>query len=120
MENTLENNKLIAEFMGLEKVDGRFYMHALKQGFVKHRTPANSLQYDYSWDWLMSVVDKIKSTENLNFDFDMKLHAHCTLRTVAPIASGMTYDIQMCEPYKGIETIYKAVILFINWYNENK
>ena len=60
--NTTENNKLIAEFMGLHKEvfksgNLNYYIRKLNGGswYEEHE-----LSYDLSWDWLMPVVDKIK------------------------------------------------------------
>ena len=70
--NTQENNKLIAEFMGLiiRDKDGNLptssQQHKLfveeewdKLYFVSPYSP-NGLDYHESWDWLMPVVDKIE------------------------------------------------------------
>ena len=45
MEN---NNKLIAEFMGVDQVD-------IDYAFNEH----GQLKYHLSWDWLMPVIEKI-------------------------------------------------------------
>ena len=47
---TIENNKMIAEFMGVDQVDIDTWLE----------TEPNLL-YHKSWDWLMPVVVKIKS-----------------------------------------------------------
>ena len=44
----MQNNKLIAEFMGVDYVDIDTYLESNKE-----------LQYHASWDWLMPVVEKI-------------------------------------------------------------
>jgi hypothetical protein len=44
----MENNKLIAEFMGVDYVDIDTYLESNKE-----------LQYHTSWDWLMPVLKKI-------------------------------------------------------------
>ena len=47
-----ENNKLIAEFMGLNIDNG------VQSDYMEHE-----LKYHKSWDWLMTVVDKIESID---------------------------------------------------------
>jgi hypothetical protein len=45
--NTTENNKLIAEFMGVDQVDIDTWLET-----------NSNLHYHTSWDWLMPVIDK--------------------------------------------------------------
>jgi hypothetical protein len=52
--NTLENNKLIAEFMGLVVSNREDYHSSL------HTNVDADLKYHTSWDWLMPVVEKIE------------------------------------------------------------
>lgn len=51
--NTLENNKLIAEFMGLVVSDRDNYTSEL------HTNVDADLKYHTSWKWLMPVVEEI-------------------------------------------------------------
>ena len=44
---TTENNKLIAEFMGIDQVDIDAWLET-----------NSNLHYHTSWDWLMPVIDK--------------------------------------------------------------
>ena len=44
---TTENNKLIAEFMGVDQVDIDTWLET-----------NSNLHYHTSWDWLMPVIDK--------------------------------------------------------------
>ncbi len=122
---TQENNKLIAEFMGYKISDrGEYLLSDSLPQFLgsDHREwcsnrvendnliweiPKDCLEYHTSWNWLMPVVEKIQ-----------KLYEEC-----------MDYNNQMPGDYyykvldKGISTpreiIYKAVVEFINQYNNN-
>jgi len=47
-----KNNKLIAEFMGVDQVD-------IDYAFNEH----GQLKYHLSWDWLMPVIKKCRATE---------------------------------------------------------
>ena len=87
----IENNKLIAEFMG-----GVFDNHNEQPQpyweFWEEEPPHTypyifnrHLNYYSSWDWLMPVAEKIGDENNLSFD---------------------------------IETTYIKVVEFIKWYNK--
>ena len=60
----MNNNKLIAEFMGLETPDGCYFEHLTKEG-NRELTHHILLQYHISWDWLMPVVEKIERQNEL-------------------------------------------------------
>jgi len=90
----MKNNKLIAEFMGLPYKE-------------------QELSYDFSWNWLMPVVEKIESLRN-------------------PDGNAYRFTIDMCNAqieetnieilggaYK-IDVVYKAVVEFVKYYNLNK
>ena len=66
MKQTLENNKLIAEFMGMQDTDLGWYDSAEAMSeYACQMVGGNTfeeLQYDRSWDWLMPVVEKIETT----------------------------------------------------------
>tara|TARA_R100000773_G_scaffold19589_1_gene17598 strand:- start:852 stop:1127 length:276 start_codon:yes stop_codon:yes gene_type:complete len=84
------NNKLIAEFMNHE-----------------YRCDAHGNTYHNSWDWLMPVVERIESLGywvNRN-DGDVTIYNKNDIVVITPMSSG------------GIDMMYKAVIEFINQYN---
>tara|TARA_R110000772_G_scaffold199569_1_gene310167 strand:- start:85 stop:405 length:321 start_codon:yes stop_codon:yes gene_type:complete len=103
--NTQENNKLIAEFMGMIR-------HDQDEGCMIQMTHqgnkvvlVSSMKYHSSWDWLMPVVDKYYAVlEGMigesEWDWRVKLHEQLL-------------DINLDE-------LYKVVVEFINEYNKNK
>lgn len=128
VQEIIEGNRLIAEFMGLKIMmpdnlsegekpfypDGKVTLRANaftgngisvnsdgKRVKVSARfnsdINASSLYFDCLWDWLMPVVEKIKSTEK---DW--------------PIATDPVLSLLITTP---ISAVYKAVIDFIQWYN---
>lgn len=93
------------------------------------------MKYHSSWDWLMPVVEKIELYSSPNYykekatteDFTVS----CDILTDLVI---MTVHFKQPDPNKQrkvkqftanvnsskIEAVYKAVLQFITWYNQNK
>jgi hypothetical protein len=97
-----ENNKLIAEFMGIS-IDGEFAYIEDEGSPLEEVMPINKLKYHLSWDWLIPVVQKI-GDEYYNTPFDE------------------TYS-RLTEQYENIWTLedtYNAVVEFIKDYNNGK
>jgi len=88
------NNKLIAEFMGIDSFKDS--LASLHQGKINVDVDVyEQAQYNTSWDWLMPVVKKCRQDNRLEyFDF-------------------VYYAIEMCD----INVTYKAVVEFIK--NQN-
>jgi len=64
-----ENNKLIAEFMGMnhgDPNDNSVMIQMTPQG--NEVVPIDSMKYHCSWDWLMPVVENIESDERYDVD----------------------------------------------------
>lgn len=113
--NTQENNKLIAEFMGLqlEQEQDRIFIKGLGTKLIEET-------FNTDWNWLMEVVCKIESIvwEDLNdtsFNVTIGATSYCVIQDnngglVEIIGQGSTK----------IESVYNAVVLFIKWYNEQK
>ena len=90
----IENNKLIAEFMGLEIVNADIILYELN-GIAY---PINKLQYHTSWDWLMPVLKKI----------NLEIH---------PDSYGAWRMITHCVEYR-IEDVHSQVVEFIKQHNK--
>ena len=98
MKNLLENNKLIADFMDLG-VQLHLVEHPITGEYV-------DAKYHVSYDWLMPVVEKISSLTSKN--------------TFNNINSNVAfYKILSLNIDTSLEHIYKSVVEFIKWYNEN-
>ena len=109
----MKENKLIAEFMGLEFSKGEYYRPLYNSG---DWIPENELQYHESWDWLMPVVEKIFS---LGYHYEIKprymmIKERTSLHWMSCEANfkGQTYNKSQ------IEIVYNAVVEFIKQYNE--
>lgn len=107
VKTTTGNNKLIAEFMGLEPVKayGKYSIskdHCTSRCDTIEETKGgfgSIAKYHTSWDWLIPVV---KETHKYMQGSDCDKNIEAAM-----------YGLD-------IDEVYKAVIEFIKWYNENK
>lgn len=104
----IENNKIIAEFMGL------YYCEKYQfEGWYKNHEGNERVyefKYDTDWNWLMEVVEKIESLGN---DFDINKREQSTNVFVR----GVKYSKIISDKSK-IQAVYNACVEFIKWYNE--
>ena len=63
---TMEDNKLIAEFMGYVYDDDRFFMED-SEGVRLYENLPHELQYHTSWDWLMPVVRQVLTSIDIDW-----------------------------------------------------
>lgn len=128
---TIDNNK-IATFMGLEPDYMDSYLIVYKRGGYNNEIwRQNELKYHRSWDWLMPVIEKIKSLRPKlpNFNVVDWFEVHMYGQTCI-IKSGLrNSEKEIISPYfyEGIThgktdilTVYDAVLTFINWYKEKE
>ena len=104
----MEDNKLIAEFMGAEKT----HIQSGKIGDIYCPVPskngseyADKLQYHKSWDWLMPVIEKCLVGE-------AEQSEEISNTTIKNIYEGI------CN--QDISFAYKSVVEFIKNYNNGK
>ena len=92
----MNNNKLIAEFMGVPQ--GK-HTHFMVEPFaLESYADVDDLKYDASWDWLMPVAEKC-------------------LKTGEP-SDGQHYFINDALLTCNIEVVYDRVVEFIKEVNE--
>ena len=125
MERLIKNNKLIADFIGASKTsnckDNEMFIPS--QTICRIDTielgKGHILKFHKSWDWLMPVVEKIESefcSSNIHYySAGMMKQAY----VVEFLGYNIDYDNSQYDKSK-IKAVYKAVIKFIKWYNENK
>jgi len=108
----MKENKLIAEFMELqtEVFNSGILNYYFKEFNSGVWCEEHELSYNVSWDWLMTVVEKIEGLRDSSgnayrFNIDM-----CNAQI-----EGTNIEI-LGGAYK-LETTYKAVIQFIKKYN---
>lgn len=104
-------NVLIAEFMGF--VIKNFGAAFLRYTDYAHRNEeyydwklVRDLKYHSDWNWLMTVVEKIIYGEYP--DLDESKYNHYSLAIMRELS------------YAKIEAVWKAVVEFIEWYNNHK
>jgi hypothetical protein len=119
MRTIEEKNRMIAEFMGVNKNNNGTY--ELPQfgrlnlgGEFKTEFNDTQLKYHLSWEWLMPVVEEIE--ENDRFDVEILQFGTIIKDNQVEIVNNVA-DISF---NKKIDHTYNAVVEFIEWYNENK
>jgi hypothetical protein len=103
-----KNNKLIAEFLELEKTEFKSGLvnyhftdyHVYDEKYHSTWYEGEELSFDKSWDWLMPVIEKI---HHLEYEHEDNME-----------------NIENALDTKSITDTYKAVIKFIKDYNQNK
>ena len=132
-----ENNKLIAEFMGLEKfefksINPAYDRQAEKMGLTKgehylvlgKHLSTEQLPYSESWDWLMTVVGKIRTIPSYDcdkFGTDVTINGDKTTIKSGCYGNRKHGDYFFNKTFRGkfntTEATYKSVVEFINHYN---
>lgn len=121
----MTNNELIAEFMGHSTyafADSKTYFQdpvkreMFGDPMLERLSIKLDLKYHDSWDWLMPVVDKINGMgyDVLILGNGIKTLTHsCEITSTSAVYAAKAGDSLH-------ETVYKAVVEFIKWYNQNK
>ena len=114
MKNLLENNKLIAEFLGYSQPHPDY--PNTTYWYKKDCQPLTILLFHSDWNWLMEVVEKIERFEGENryamYNVDIQ-------QCFVEIIENHTYEtIINIDANSKIEAVYNACVEFIKWYNE--
>ena len=137
MRNITKNNKMIAEFMGgklsahsqnlinMPQTIGEAKIHCVKgsEGLPNGTYSLcylHELKYHSSWDWLMPVVEKINNTTD-EFGNEMNFQIGNGFVWVdQPIGDRIYFSGNEIDHKKEpmIDKVYKAVVEFIQWYNQ--
>lgn len=107
----LEGNKLIAYFMGGIKHDDLLWTLKIKNNDKAYYILQTRFKYHLDWSWLMPVIEKI---EEGNFGFKM-------CRKVVEVYIDDTKEVILkTKEQNRLASLYKAVVEFIKWYNNQK
>jgi hypothetical protein len=138
----IENNKLIAEFMGAfveELYNGKYRSSYLRANGetschteISNKAIAERIAFcgnwHCSWDWLIPVVEKIEEINDPHHGyFGVYINSNgCIIQGTnlwkslqAGYEGEPVYMINCIYPTK-LEAVYNAVIGFIKWYNNEK
>lgn len=120
--NTIENNKLIAEFMGatIRMTDMNPENNTV---FLSGETYfQDRLQFHTSWEWLMPVVEKIEEIALEEVEGSYKVHRfNVIIESFYCIVTDGRYEhreLIVADDGDKKSNVYYAVVEFIKWYNE--
>lgn len=115
MNNIVENNRLIAEFMGLSYCTKYMYEGWYKNHEHNHRIcDYDGLKYHSDWNWLMKVVQAI---EEKGYVVAIK-GISCAIYPLLKDNHEEYISSYVCgDLSKKIDIVYSAIIGFIIWYN---
>jgi hypothetical protein len=139
-QEIIENNKLIAEFMGLIRSDepvgglghGKYWWFH-KKPFLWDESICSDeeLNYHQSWDWVMPVVEKIEREASYHVNIQpesctiQSYGGYCNPLIVSNYSRGIKGNTkeQLIEAYgkcsdSKIEGVWTAVVEFIKWYKK--
>jgi len=92
----MKENKLIAEFWGMELGDDKTMYYDDAEN-LHPPTPINELKFHSSWDWLMPVVREVLTIVNIN------LVNYCV------------DELKFCVLDNDIDGAFEEVVEFINY-----
>ena len=131
MENILENNKLIAEFLeykvgnGTEK-DPIVYI-GVPNWYGQTSTKALGwLFFEKDWNMLMQAVEKIELMFDSKYDcstfYDNRdeFKGWVTTWFCIDVKESILVDLDKLRFETKIESVYNAVVEFVKWNNKNK
>jgi len=111
----MKENKLIAEFMGAKFNDEGFakITKITHNGAEVLKLKEDDFEYDFSWDWLMPVVEKIEDIERIG------VHIEGTYVSIKTDESGKDVEIVKGKTsFSKLESTYNAIVQFIKFYND--
>ena len=126
MKNIVENNKLIAEFMGVfDKILSTGNIHSWSDAPFYYTTEdtkekvieniSKYSKYNKDWSWLMRVVEKIENLQDENNCAIYNVQVEqCFVEIIINHTSETIVEV---DSNSKIEAVYQACVEFINWYN---
>ena len=122
---TIENNKLIAEFLSVkihpcETIENFKFLPIEERGLYNGYF-IDELKYHEDWNWLMVVVENIESLEIFDRMGRFNINTKNFDENYTSFITDKDEDFIQCEGDTKIEAVYNATVEFIKWYNnQNK
>ena len=118
---TLENNKLIAEFLSVKMhpcktIENLKFLPMEERGLYNGYF-IEDLKYHEDWNWLMVVVEKIESLEIFDRMGRFNINTKNFDENYTSFITDKDEDFIQCDGDTKIEAVYNAVVEFIKWYN---
>lgn len=106
---TTENNKLLAEFLGLVEsiIPNKYWTEKSSEGFGMGQL--TELKFHSDWNWLMQVAEKIES-----YNYGATLFIIEDERCHVNTQNGFEID---SVGHTKIEAVYNACVEFVKWYD---
>ena len=111
----IENNKLIAEFMGAEMIVTNYHGINIIKFPDESTKDLRGLKYNSSWDWLMPVVERIESIKPFIVTIDRN---GCWIGEYFGEFTQNQITFHHESEGNKITIIWLAVVEFIKWYNK--
>ena len=127
MKNIVENNKLIAEFMGVfDKILSTGNIHSWSDAPFYYTTEdtrekvieniSKYSKYNKDWSWLMRVVEKIENLQDENNCAIYNVQVEqCFVEIIINHTSETIVEV---DSNSKIQAVYNACVEFIKWYSE--
>lgn len=124
MKNILENNKLMAKFLGAkqyDETDDFIYFDETNNIFSNDTISLKNLKFNTDWNWLMEVVEKIENWEGEQFYIIHSMSFNKRSISIKTESNRVFKNIEIFyNKGEKIQATYKACAEFIKWYNEQK
>ena len=131
-----EDNRIIAEFMGLEKFKSQldyiiFDVPQHKKDVVTEQNGGTlfaemDLKFHTDWNWLMEVVEKIETKKYFKKEIQFSITKYAVKIQTLTSEDGVVISpciFSAWATYGGsekLEAVYNACVEFIKWYNKQK
>lgn len=116
MKNVIENNKLIAKFMG------DYFDTGLEPAYFIHNNKEYEIKdclYHCNWDWLMPVLEKILNDNKSCANMGAKGYlSFVPEKYIFSMLDDQINGVATDSEISLIEAVYKAVVEFIKKQNE--
>ena len=128
-KETIESNKVIAEFMGYKLISNTIgNCYSKETGWdilmIDDGNGNTDFPYNSSWNWLMPIVEKIEDfyvIKNKEVEFQVVSYEDEVKVIAKHLDKEWEVIVEVSANGDGKKlNIYKAIVIFINWYNKNK